>query len=306
MELRQLLYFVTVVDAGSFSRGAVALNLAQPSLSRQIALLEADLGQRLLVRTGRGVTTTAAGAALLVHARAMLDISRRARDELQELDESPGGRIVVGMPPRVALGLSTPLIQQFRERFPRAVITILEGLSVSLRESLIAGRLDLALLFDPAASPQLSFQPLMREKLLLVAPPKSKLPARVGLAALANYPMVLPSAPNAIRHLLDSVLGPRRIELQVLAEVGAVHTVLALVATGVGCTILPESALGAPGGEALPRAPIGPPSIWNALVLATPTARPATRLVRGTAEVLQELDFRRRETDLGDIYRLSK
>jgi LysR family nitrogen assimilation transcriptional regulator len=297
MELRQLQYFVTVVGAGSFSRGAVMLDLAQPSLSRQIALLEADLGQRLLVRTGRGVTTTDAGEALLVHARAMLEIARRARDELGEMEESPGGRIVVGMPPRVALGLSTALVQRFRQRFPRAVITVLEGLSVALRESLIAGRLDLALLFDPAPSPQLSFQPLMREKLLLVAPPKSRLPARVGLPALANYPMVLPSAPNAIRHLLDSVLGPRRIELQVLAEVGAVGTALGLVATGVGCTILPESALGAAaGGEALPHAPIGPPSIWNALVLATPTARPATRLVRGTAQLLQELDFRHRQS----------
>ncbi|RRH85586.1 LysR family transcriptional regulator [Variovorax beijingensis] len=293
MELRQLQYFVAVVDAGSFSRAAVVLDLAQPSLSRQIALLEADLGQRLLVRTGRGVTTTDAGEALLVHARAMLEISRRARDELGEMEESPGGRIVVGMPPRVALGLSAPLIRRFRQRFPRAVITVLEGLSVALRESLVAGRLDLALLFDPAPSAQLSFQPLMREKLLLVAPPRSKLPARVGLPALASYPMVLPSAPNAIRHLLDSVLGPRRIELQVLAEVGAVRTVLALVATGVGCTILPESALGADDDEALPRAPIGPPAIWNALVLATPTARPATRLVRGTAQLLQELDFRR-------------
>lgn len=293
MELRQLLYFVTVVDSGSFSRAAVALNLAQPSLSRQVALLEADLGQRLLVRTGRGAAPTEAGQALLVHARAMLDISRRAREELREMDESPGGRIVVGMPPRVALGLSTQLVQHFRQRFPRAVITVLEGLSVSLRESLIAGKLDLALLFDPAASPLLAYQPLMREKLVLVAPPKSKLPAKVGLAALANYPMVLPSAPNAIRHLLDSVLAPRHIELQVLAEVGAVRTALALVATGSGCTILPESALGAEGDSALPRAPIGPPGIWNVLVLATPMARPATRLTRGTAQLLQELDFRR-------------
>ena len=294
MELRQLLYFVTVVDAGSFSRGAVVLNLAQPSLSRQIALLESDLGQRLLVRTGRGAAPTEAGQALLVHARAMLDIARRARDELREMDESPGGRVVVGMPPRVALGLSTPLIQRFREKFPRAVISVLEGLSVALRESLIAGKLDMALLFDPAASPLLTFQPLMRERLLLVAPPKSKLPAKVGLAALAEYPMILPSAPNAIRRLLDSVLAPRHIELQVLAEVGAVRTVLALVSTGGGCTVLPESALGAAGDDALPRAPIGPPTIWNTLVLATPVARPATRLTRGTAQLLQELDFRDR------------
>jgi len=294
MELRQLQYFVSVVDAGSFSGGAVALNLAQPSLSRQIALLESELGQRLLVRTGRGVAVTEAGQALLTHARAMLDIARRARDELRDMDESPGGRIVVGMPPRVALGMSTPLIQRFREKFPRAVISVLEGLSVSLRESLIVGKLDLALLFDPALSPQLSYEPLIREKLLLVAPASSRLPARVSLSALASYPMVLPSAPNAIRHLLDNELNPRNIHLNVLAEVGAVRTVLDLVAKGVGCTILPESGLNAKGDEALQRAPVGPPTIWNALVLATPLARPATRLTRGTAQLLRELDFRHR------------
>jgi len=293
MQLRQLEYFVGVVDAGSFSRAAVALNLAQPSLSRQVALLEAELGQRLLVRTGRGAVATEAGAALLVHARAMLASARLAHNELREMSASPAGRVVVGLPPRVALTLSLPLIQRFRERFPRAVITVLEGLSVALRESLIAGRLDLALLFDPPASVQLRYQPLMRERLLLVAPAGSRLPARVALPALAGYPMVLPSAPNAIRSRVDAALRPRHIELQVLAEVGAVQTVLALVAKGIGCTILPESALAAsPGGESLPHAPIGPPTIWNALVLAVPLARPATRLTREAARLLRELDFR--------------
>ena len=195
--------------------------------------------------------------------------------------------------------LSLPLVTRFRERFPRAVITVLEGLSLSLRESLIAGRLDLALLFDPPPSPQLKFEPLMRERLLLVAPPGSRLPARVGLAALAGYPMVLPNAPNAIRSLVESVLLPRGITLQVLAEVGAVQTVLALVAQGVGCTILPESAVAlGHDGASLPHAPIGPPAIWNALVLAVPTARPATRLTRETQQMLRELDFRRRQPPL--------
>ena len=85
MDLRQLEYFVNVVESGSFSRAAVALNLAQPSLSRQVALLEGELGQRLLIRTGRGVTATDAGDALMVHARVMLDASRRAREELRDM-----------------------------------------------------------------------------------------------------------------------------------------------------------------------------------------------------------------------------
>jgi LysR family nitrogen assimilation transcriptional regulator len=293
MDLRQLSYFVGIVEAGSFSRAAVQLNLAQPTLSRQIALLEVDLGQRLLVRTGRGASPTEAGEALLQHARTMLDAARHAREALRDMQESPSGRVLVGLPPRVALGLSATLVQRFRERFPSAVISVSEGLSLQLREWLIAGRLDMALLFDPPASPQLQFTPVLRERLMLVAPPGTQLPKRVGLASLVNYPMVLPSAPNAIRSLVDSVLRPRAIELQVLAEVGAVQTVVSLVAKGVGCTILPESAL-APNDPAgrLPRTAIGPPAIMNVLMLTMPIARPATRLTRGTAALLAELDFR--------------
>ena len=293
MELRQLESLVAIADGGSFSRAAITLNLAQPSLSRQMALLEAELGQKLLVRTGRGVELTAAGEVFIVFARTMLDTARKGRDAMHDLGPEPVGRVTVGMPPRVALGLSVPLIRSFRERFPRAGITVLEGLSLSLRESLVAGRLDLALLFDPQPSPQLSYEPLMREQLLLVAPPRSRLPARVSLAALSSYPLVLPNAPNAIRGLLDDVLGPRGVSLNVLAEVGAVQTVLALVAEGIGCTVLPESALAArPGGERLPHAPLGPPAIRNTLVLATPLARPGTRLIRETAKLLRSLDFR--------------
>ncbi len=294
MELRQLEYFVQVVDAGSFSRGAAALHLAQPSLSRQVALLEDELGQRLLVRTGRGVVPTEAGEALLVHARAILDIARRARDELRDLHASPSGRVIVGLPPRVAMRLSAPLVQRFRERYPRAVVSVSEGLSQHLREWLIAGRLDMALLFDPPASPALSYQVLARESLLLVAPTAGpRLPGRVSASSLADYPMVLPSAPNSIRSLVDAVLRPRRIELNLVAEVGAVQTVLALVAQGVGATILPESALALmPGAEALQRATIASPGIRNSLVLAIPRARPATRLIQETAKLLRELDFR--------------
>jgi LysR family nitrogen assimilation transcriptional regulator len=294
MDLRQLEYLVGIVDAGSFTRAAVALNLAQPTLSRQLGLLEAELGQRLLTRTGRGVAATEAGEALLVHARAMLAIAQRARDELRDLNASPAGRVSVGLPPRVALAVSAPLVQRFREHFPRTVVSVTEGLSQHLREWLIAGRIDLALLFDPPASPQLDYQVLMREPLLLVAPAGGpKLPARASLASLGEVPMVLPSAPNAIRHLVEAVLRPRHIELQVVAEVGAVQTVLALVAKNAGCTILPESALGlSKDGALLQRAVIGPPAIRNSLVLAIPRSRPATRLTRETAKLLTELDLR--------------
>ena len=90
------------------------------------------------------------------------------------------------------------------------------------------------MLFDPLPSPQLAYEPLMREQLLLVAPPKAICRRACRLSSLSNYALVLPSAPNAIRGLLDSVLGKRGVQLNVLAEVGAVQTVLALVAEGMG------------------------------------------------------------------------
>ena len=162
---------------------------------------------------------------------------------MRDLDSNPEGRVTVGMPPRVALGLSAPLIQSFRKRFPRAVVTIIEGLSLSLRESLVVGRLDMALMFDPLPSPQVAYEQLMRERLLLVGPRRSRMAATVSLASLAELPMVMPNDPNAIRSLVDGVLIPRGISLNVIAEVGAVQTVLALVLAGVGYTILPDSAL---------------------------------------------------------------
>ena len=293
MDLKQLQYFVAVAEMGSFSRAAVRLNVSQPSLSRQVALLEQELGQRLLERTGRGVTITPAGQTLQVHAKVMLDAAAQARFQIREMRSEPSGTVTIGLPHRVAMGLCAPLVRAFRQRLPHAMLCIVEGLSLSLRENLIQGQLDLALLFDPVPTPLLKCERLMREKLLLVAPAQHKLPAQVGLAALQDFPLVLPGRPNPIRSLVDAVLLPRKITLDIVAEVGGVHSALTLVEQGIACSILPESALTL--GVQPPRvrqAAIGPPAMWNLFVLAMPTARPLNRLTLETAKLLRELDFR--------------
>lgn len=293
MDLRQLEYFVAVVEHGSISRAAAALNLAQPSVSRQIALLEEELGQRLLERTGRGVATTRAGETLLSHARVMLNSASQALSDLKEMHAEPVGSVVVGLPNRVATSLAVPLIREFRRRLPHALLSVVEGLSLSLRDGMIAGRIDLGLMFDPAPTPLLSYEPLMRESMVLVAPRGYQLPQRVSLAALADFPLVLPGTHNPIRSLVDAVLLPRKIQLNVVAEVGAVHTALSVVEQGLACSILPDSALHLNGARAgIRSAPIGPPAIRNLLVLAMPRARPANRLIAETAKLLRELDFR--------------
>ena len=288
MDLARLRYFVAVVEAGSFSRGAAALHMSQPALSRQVLLLEQEVGQALFVRTGRGAEATEAGLALLGHARAIFELTERARVDMRDRHESPHGRVVIGLPPRVAHVLTADLVERFRARYPDAVICVVEGLSIRLREWLVAGSLDIAILFDPPASPQIQEETLAREPLVLVGP--QPLPRRIRLADTAALPLVMPSGPNALRQLLERETRPRGLPLRIVAEVDSVQTVLSLVARGVSHTVLPQSALRLwTYPQPLHAASIHAPAIRNRIVLAVPKARPATRPSRFAVEVLRAL-----------------
>jgi len=291
MDLRQLEYFVAAVEHRSISRAAAVLNLAQPSVSRQISLLEEELGQRLMERTGRGVTLTRAGEMLLSHARVMLNSASQAISDLKGMHAEAVGNVVVGLPNRVAARLAAPLISEFRRRLPHALLSVVEGLSLSLRDGMIAGRIDLGLLFDPAPTPLLTYEPLMRESMMLVAPKDYKLPELISLKKLADFPLILPGTHNPIRNLVDAALIPRKIKLNVVAEVGAVQTALSVVEQGIACSILPDSSRYLSSLASIQWVPIGPP-IRNLLTLAMPRARPTNRLMIETARLLRELDFR--------------
>lgn len=288
MDLARLRYFVAVVEAGSFSRGAAALHMSQPALSRQVLLLEQEVGQALFVRTGRGAEATEAGLALLGHARAISELTERARADMRDRHASPHGRVVIGLPPRVAHVLTADLVERFRARYPDAVICVVEGLSIRLREWLVAGSLDIAILFDPPASPQIQEETLAREPLVLVGP--QPLPRRIRLADVAALPLVMPSGPNALRQLLERETRPRGLPLRIVAEVDSVQTMLSLVARGVSHTVLPQSALRLwTYPQPLHAAAIHAPAIRNRIVLAVPKARPATRPSRFAVEVLRAL-----------------
>ncbi|OZI53794.1 LysR family transcriptional regulator [Bordetella genomosp. 5] len=291
MDLKQIAYFVEVAERRSFSRAAEALDVAQPTLSRQVRLLELELGQHLLYRNGRGVEPTEAGTRLLGHARGLLHLAERAREDLRTLGDTPAGKVVVGLPPRIARVLTPPLVARFRQAFPQASIAVAEGLSAQVREWVLGGRVDLALLYDPPATPQISMESLLREELVLVAATHAypALPAHLGVAQLSAYPLILPSLPNAIRTLVEGVCRRAGVRLNVVTEVDAVQTILELAAQGQACAILPRSA--ALAWPALAVCRIDTPVIRNRLVLATPRQRPATRLADATAALLRELDL---------------
>jgi LysR family nitrogen assimilation transcriptional regulator len=288
VDLRRLQYFVAVADAGSFSVAAATLHLAQSTLSGHVLALEKELGQALLVRHGRGAEPTESGRALLAHARAIFELTERARSDMLDRQASPRGQVTVGLPPHVALRLSADIVSGFRQQYPNAMVCIEEALSIRLREWLLAGRLDMALLFDPPASPLLHLETVVRESLVVFS--TAPLPAQMRLADVAKLPLVLPRAPNAIRQLLESHVAPRRLALGVVAEVDSIQTVLSIVARGAACTVLPASSVQFwQHAVRLHTAAIHAPAIRNRLVLAAPLAEPAMKMTDFTLKLLRRL-----------------
>ena len=246
MDLRQLEYFVRVAELGSFTRAALALNVAQPALSRQVRLLEVELRHNLLQRNGRGAAPTEAGQLLLEHARGILHQVERAREELARLRGGLAGRVTLGLPPSVARVLAVPLVHDFHQQLPEARLAITEALSASMQEQLVSGRLDLAVLYNAHPVPDLEIARLASDELVLVrhrtdtAPPPLQ---AIHLPELARLPLIIPSRPNAIRIYVEAQLAAVGCEPDIALEIDGVAAILDLVEGEAGCAILSRHAL---------------------------------------------------------------
>ncbi|MGQ0544121.1 MAG: LysR family transcriptional regulator [Betaproteobacteria bacterium] len=291
MDLKQLEYFVHVAELGSFTRAATLLSVAQPALSRQVRLLEIELRQNLLYRNGRGVTPTEPGKRLLAHGRGILEQVSRARQELDEIKGAPVGHVIVGLPPSVGRALSTSLVEKFSERFPKATLGVVEGLTVYIQEWLAMGRVDVSLLYNPVPSPHLETLPVVEDRLYLIGPAASaarrKTPLAVPLAALQGYRLIVPARPHAMRMHVETQMANLGLKMKVAWEIDGISTILDLVRQGYGHAVLPIHAVA--GREGLVAQPIVKPRLASVLVLATAAQRPLTPLARSVAGLLREL-----------------
>ena len=294
MDLKQLEYFVRVAELGSFTRAAVALDIAQPALSRQVRLLEVELRQSLLTRNGRGALPTEAGKLLLEHGRGILHQVERAREELGRVRGALAGRVALGLPPSVAKALTVPLIREFRQRMPDATLSISEGLSVGMHESLASGRLDIALLYNTSPSPDIELTPLLEENLYLVQRHSGKGPAAarprpIALREVANLPLIIPSRPNAIRMLVETQMANLGCRPQVALEIDGVAAILDLVEDGAGSAVLSRNAVATSARpEAFLLRPIGSPSLKTKLQIAMSSQRPATLTQKAMLQLIQQ------------------
>lgn len=289
MDLKQLEYFVRVVDLGGFSRAARVLGVTQPAISRQVRGLEVELRQSLLLRNGRGAAPTEAGRRLLLHARGILQQVERARHDIDESRGALVGKVVVGLPPTLARHLTLPVVRAFRLRHPQASLSLVEGLSSTILDMLADGRVDVGFVYNPPPSPAFEARTLFEEALCLVgARRKGAEPRNVRLRDLPRFPLLIPSRPHAIRRLVETRLASLGLQPQVAMEIDAVPAILELVAEGHGFAVLSPRALqGAAMAQRLHARTIVQPQLKSALAIVTSGQRPSTPLQQATIAMIE-------------------
>jgi DNA-binding transcriptional LysR family regulator len=293
MDLKQLRAFLTVAETGNVTRAADILHLVQPAVSRQIRLLEEDLGTPLFERERHGMTLTAAGQALVGYAqRALLELDR-ARAEIGAAAEAGvRGLVTLGLLPSTVDILSSALVQAVAAQYPGIRVRIAIGYAGTLMQWLESGEVDVALLYGAERASEVQTLRLVEEPLWVIGPPQARLRKSrpMALEQLARHKVVLPSAPHGIRSLVEHACAVAQVTLDISVETNALSVQRALVLGGHGLTLLPPIAVADDlRAHRLCGAPLADPPISRTMVLGLPANRATAPHVRRTVELLTEV-----------------
>lgn len=291
MDLRQLRSFREIAEAGSLSRAADRLRIAQPALSRQIRLLEAEAGLALFTRHGRGMALTEAGQELLARVAGPMRQLEGAIADVRALSGAVAGQVALGMMPTVAAVLAGPLSRRVAQRHPEVSLRVVEGYTGHLTEWVQRGATDATLLYGPADNVHLPTRDLFVETLVLAGPPGSGLSpdTPVTLAAAARYPLVAPSRPHGLRAIVDTGAARARVTLTVRHEADSFLVLKDLVECGLGFAILPRSSIRREEAEGrMMIAPLVRPALRRHVVLAMPSDRLPGRATEAVLALLTE------------------
>ncbi|OYY32386.1 MAG: hypothetical protein B7Y28_22235 [Polaromonas sp. 16-63-31] len=220
--------------------------------------------------------------------------SERAKEELGRVRGALAGRVAIGLPTSVAKVLTVPLTREFRQRLPDASLSISEGLSSSMLDGLLTGRLDLAVLYNAAPSPELELTPLVEEDLYLVQAAGTPVAAEgITLRELSALPLVIPTRPNAIRMLVEGELANIGCRPRIALEIDGVAAILDLVADGAGCAILSRNAVVTSAhADTLVLSRVHSPRLRTRLSVAISAQRPATLTQQAMRELITQLTGR--------------
>jgi LysR family nitrogen assimilation transcriptional regulator len=293
MDLRQLRYFLGVVERGSIAKAADELHVAQSAISLQLNKLERELGCALLHRTSRGIVPTENGMLLAGRARSVLHDVDAIPEEVRGVEAAPAGKVVVGMPTSLGIALTVPLALAVRRTFPLVRLRIAEGLSGHMSQWLSAGFLDFALVFGSESISGISKELVGREHLHLVGEENAELFATAGdvpASEVFKLPLILPGRPHGLREEVERAADREGFKLNIILEIDSLENIKALVAEGLGYTVSSQrvAKYGSAHGRLKYRV-IGTPAIERSIYLARSSNMPLTIAARSVAALLSSI-----------------
>jgi DNA-binding transcriptional LysR family regulator len=241
MDLRQLSYFLAVVDEATFTAAASAMAVAQPSLSQAVRALEADLGAELFHRLGRSVRLTAAGAALVEPARQALRDADTAREAVRAVVGLVAGRLDLASLPTLAAEPLAGLVGAFCREHPGVSVRVIAPEEPAGVDALVrTGTCEIGFTELQPGGDALVQRPLFRQDLLAVWPPGSPARTAVSLRTLSAAPLVTTPPGTSTRRLLEEAFAAEGLIPRVAVEANAREAILPLVLAGAGASLLPR------------------------------------------------------------------
>ena len=285
MQFRQLRYFVAVVEAGSISRAATTVHVAQPALSQQIADLEERIGVQLLLRTPRGVKATSAGETLFREASLILHRMDKLPGMLKSAIGDTQGTVRLGIVASLAGPLVGVIVEHFKSELPQVKLICSDGDSGSLVARVQSHALDLALVFEDELVSAHSRTPIFAQQLFLIGKDAGKFKKpHVSLEELVGIPLISPGGQRNRRRLIDRAFAARKLVPTIAVEADNLSSELSAVRAGVGNTILNVGELPAGLESFSPPVPIKPPLFMTccAIFNSDTALSAATEAVRGS------------------------
>jgi DNA-binding transcriptional LysR family regulator len=230
IDVRRLKYFIAVCNNGGFSRASNAIGIAQPALTRQVKLLEKEIGLPLVIRTGRGAEPTAEGRFLLARSVEHLEGLDNIVRELKQRYSRLSGQAVLGICPTIAPFFLQKLQDHIRTNCPGLSLSVIEAYSGDLKHLIAGNRLDLALTYRPSGRNGLAYTELFSERLVLVAGYAPEMPDRpYRLKELSGLRLVLPSRIHELRLIIDRVCRQKSVSLKPELELDSLEAVKTLL-----------------------------------------------------------------------------
>ncbi|RDV00631.1 LysR family transcriptional regulator [Trinickia dinghuensis] len=287
LNLREIRAFVTVADAGNFTRAAAQLHLSQPALTVQIRRLEENVGARLFDRNSRSVALTQTGRELLPLLRRSLDDMERVLRDARALGEGVSGTVRLACLPTFAASVLPDLIRTFREHVPRAGFQIRDAVASTVVELVRNEEADIGVTGGDVIDASLEVLHSGSDRLVVVCPKTHPLARkkRIAVVDLARSPLVLTASGTSVRTVVDTALAAAGCTLEVACEPTYMMTAVAMVRGGLGVTILPATAREVLAEPDLVARPIDDPAFVRATALVKKRGRTLPRITEAFIEL---------------------